>query len=166
MRHLIENIIQQYQEVQNGKLWIGSTFTSKLNQINENLVFTRPIVGLHSIAEIISHLTLWRKETILKIQTGEGSKTDDCEENWLANDKLETLGWKHIKSEYDNTLTELIDLLNSKEDSFLNELYYDTDFKDNYKYSFVIYGMLHHDLYHLGQLGIIIKYLKENNETS
>ncbi|TXN38140.1 DinB family protein [Flagellimonas hymeniacidonis] len=163
MKPLIENIIQQYQEVQNGKLWIGSTFTSKLNQVDESMVFIRPITGLHSIAEIISHLTLWRKETILKIETGEGSKTDDCEENWLSNDKLELLGWPYIKSEYDKTLITLIDLLKSKDDNFLNEEYFDTDFKGNYTYSFVINGMLHHDIYHLGQLGIIIKYLKENN---
>lgn len=163
MRYLIQHIIQQYKEIQNGKLWIGSTFTSKLNQVDENMVFKRPIAGLHSIAEIISHLTLWRKETILKIQTGKGSKTDDCEENWLPNDKLEPLGWQYIKSEYDKTLIELILLLQSKDDGFLNEEYYDTDFKGNYTYSFVINGMLHHDIYHLGQLGIIIKYLKENN---
>ncbi len=77
MKYLIENIIQQLKEVQNGKLWIGSTFNSKLNQVNESLVFLRPIENLHSVAEIISHLTFWRKETILKIQTGKGSKTDD-----------------------------------------------------------------------------------------
>src|SRR5690606_24212165 len=164
MNYLIKNIIQQLEEVQNGKLWIGSTFNSKLNKVNENLVFTRPIEGLHSIAEIISHLTLWRKETILKIQTGKGSKTDDCEENWLTNDKLEPLGWRYIKSEYDRSLVNLIDLLKLKDDKFLDEEYFDTDFKGNYKYSFVINGMLYHDIYHLGQLGIIIKYLKENNK--
>ncbi len=164
MKYLIENIIQQLKEVQNGKLWIGGTFNSKLNQVNESLVFLRPIENLHSVAEIISHLTLWRKETILKIQTGKGSKTDDCEENWLTNDKLEILGWDNIKLKYDKTLSELIDLLKMKNDNFLNEQYYDTDFKDNYEYRFVISGMLHHDVYHLGQLGIIIKYLKENNK--
>ena len=52
----------------------------------------------------------------------------------------------------------------SKDDEFLNEQYYDTDFKDNYEYRFVINGMPHHEIYHLGQLGIIIKYLKENNK--
>ncbi|WP_257670331.1 hypothetical protein [Parapedobacter tibetensis] len=28
------------------------------------------------------------------------------------------------------------------------------------EYRFVIHGMFHHDIYHLGQLGIIIKLLK------
>ncbi len=82
----------------------------------------------------------------------------------MTNDKLEILGWDNIKLKYDKTLSELIDLLKMKNDNFLNEQYYDTDFKGYYEYRFVISGMLHHDIYHLGQLGIIIKYLKENNE--
>jgi len=118
---------------------------------------------MHSAAEIVSHLTLWRKETILKIKTGKGSKTDDSEENWLDNDRLRELGWRQLKTDYDNTLTELIALLQSKEDSFLEEQYYDIDFKGEYNYSFVIYGMIHHDLYHLGQLGLILKYLQQHN---
>ena len=82
----------------------------------------------------------------------------------MTNDKLQIVGWKVIKTEYDRTLSELIELLKTKDDEFLDELYYDTDFKDYYQYRFVINGMLHHDLYHLGQLGIIIKFLKENNK--
>jgi hypothetical protein len=136
---------------------------SKLDQVDVHRVFKRPLQGLHSVAEIISHLTLWRKETILKIQTGRGSKTDACEENWLSNDTLKAIGWQPLKSDYDQTLTDLIDLLQSKEDDFLNQTYYDTDFKAHYPYSFIVNGMLHHDLYHLGQLGIIIKFLKEND---
>ena len=159
MNTLINNIIGQLTEIQNGKIWIGSSYKSKLNGIEDNLVFVRPIKDLHSIAEIISHLTLWRNEAILKIKTGKGSKTDDCEENWLPNEKLKAKGWTKIKSEYDNSLSELIDLLKEKDDRFLNEEYYDTDFKGIYEYSFLINGMLHHDIYHLGQLGIIIKYL-------
>lgn len=161
MNSLIQNIILQMEAVQNGKLWIGSNFDSKLSQVPERLIFTRPTDNLHSVAEIISHLTLWRKETILKIQTAKGSKTDDCEENWLTNDQLEPLGWGFILSEYNQSLKDLLALLKEKDDSFLEEEYYDTDFKGNYPYSFVLNGMLHHDLYHLGQIGIIIEHLKK-----
>lgn len=159
--NVIHHIITQLIDIQQGKIWIGSSYQSKLSTIDESLVFTRPIAGLHSIAEIISHLTLWRKEAILKVKTGTGSKTDDCEENWLTNEKLVPKGWTALKAEYDDSLTELITLLKDKEDAFLDQEYYDTDFKGNYKYSFLLNGMLHHDIYHLGQLGIIIKYLKQ-----
>ncbi len=158
----IQNLIDQLNAIQTGKNWIGSSYKTKLSSIDESFVFTRPLKDLHSIAELISHMTLWRKEAILKVKTGSGSKTDDCEENWLGNEVLKEKGWQSIKSEYDNSLKELIQLLRSKDDSFLDQLYYDTDFKGDYEYSFVLNGMLHHDLYHLGQIGIIIKYLKLN----
>ena len=163
MNSVIQHLIKKLKDVQSGKLWIGSSYESKLVAIPESLMFNRPMEHMHSIAEIISHLTLWRTETILKINTGKGSKTDECAENWLGNDVLERKGWTKLKSEYDQTLVDLIDLLEDKDDSFLSLNYYDTDFKDNYPYSFVLNGMLQHDIYHLGQLGIIIKYLKDMN---
>lgn len=140
---------------------MGSSFADKLADLDEDLVFERPLENLHSIAEIISHLTFWRREALLKIKTGKGSKTDEAPENWLPNEILKTKGWTQIKKEYDNTLNELIALLQDKDDAFLSKIYYDNDFKGDYPYSFLINGMLHHDVYHLGQLGIIIKLLND-----
>lgn len=85
--------------------------------------------------------------------------TDDSEENWLTNDILIEVGWSEILKQYRDTLTELMSLLENKEDDFLFEKYYDNDFKGMYEYRFLLNGMLHHDVYHLGQLGIIIKFL-------
>ena len=159
MRLLIQQICEQLEAVQNEKLWIGCSFDSLLSKVEVSRVFERPTPHLHSIAEMVSHLTLWRQETLLKIKTGEGSKTDDCEENWMSLEKLKIKGWTAIKAEYDQTLMELLALLQHKEDAFLEQTYYDTDFKGQYPYKFVLWGMLHHDLYHLGQLGIIVKHL-------
>ncbi len=161
MKVLIENIISQLSDNQEGKVWIGPNYNRILENIDEKNAFIRPDRHLHSVAEIISHLTTWQKETILKIKTGEGSLTDDCEENWFSNETLKAMGWSNVLSEYKASLTEIIQLLKTKEDSFFNEQYYDTDFKGDYPYSFVINGMLHHNIYHLGQLGIIVKYLKK-----
>jgi uncharacterized damage-inducible protein DinB len=162
MDPVINHIIEQLNVIRGGKTWIGSSYESKLNGIDDSLVFVRPIKGLHSIAELLSHLTFWRNEAILKIRTGKGTKTDDCEENWLTPEELKAKGWDKIKTEYDNSLSELMGLLKEKKDGFLEETYYDPDFKGVYKYSFLINGMLHHDIYHLGQLGIIIRYLTDN----
>lgn len=163
MKTVLKHCIAQLEEIQEGKPWIGSSYTSKLKNIHEQWLFVRPMEGMHSIAEIFSHCTLWRKEAILKINTGKGSKTDDCEENWLSNTQLKAMGWATINMEYKTSLAKLIEVLEQKEDKFLDETYYDTDFKDTYPYRFLINGMLHHDIYHLGQLGIILKYLKKHS---
>ena len=163
MNTLINHIIDQLHIIQDGRPWVGSSYARKLRGIEDEQVFVRPIAEMHSIAEIISHLSFWRKEAILKIKTGDGGKTDDCEENWLTNEELKPKGWAAIKSEYDNSLLELIDLLKEKDDTFLDETYYDNDFKGTYTYRFLIDGVLHHDVYHLGQLGIIVKYLQKTD---
>ena len=155
----INNVIQQLKELHHGKPWIGSSFVKKLNQVDEEHVFVRPVEGMNSVAQILNHLTLWRKEAILKIKTGRGSKTDDCEENWMSNEDLKAIGWKELRSAYDNSFNELIELLSSKEDGFLDQEYYDTDFKGDYSYRWLLNGMVEHDAYHLGQLGIVVKFL-------
>ena len=160
MRTELESLIQQYRDVQNGVLWMGANYLRRFNELDERDAFKRALPDLHSVAEILSHLTLWRRETILKIETGSGSKTDQCEENWLSNEKLLPLGWAQIRSDYDKSLEAIIDLLADKDDAFLDREYYDTDFKGHYPYRFVLQGMLHHDLYHLGQIGLILKFLK------
>jgi hypothetical protein len=160
MRILIDNIISQLIDIQEHRNWVGANFNERLNLIGENEAFIRPQADMHSVAEIISHLTIWRKDAVLKIRTGKGSVTDDSEQNWLPNDKLKAIGWDKIKSDYRSSLSGLIELLRTREDGFLKEKYYDPDFKGYYEYEFVVHGMLHHDIYHLGQLGIVIKFLK------
>jgi len=162
---LINNTILQLKNLQHGNIWIGENFHKKLKNITSETAFIQPIASLHSVAEIISHLTVWRQESILKIKTGEGSITDGLEDNWFGNEQLQKIGWKKILENYNQSLNEIIELLETKNDSFLQEIYYDTDYKGNYPYQFLIEGMLHHDLYHLGQLGIILKLINEKNNT-
>lgn len=160
MNNAIKNILEQLQELHHGKPWIGRSLEFRLAQLDPDKCFVRPIPDMHSIAEILSHVTLWRTEAILKINTGSGSKTDDCPENWLSNEALQSKGWDHIKTAYDASLEELITLLQQKDDNFLDRQYYDTDFKGDYTYRWLLNGMVEHDAYHLGQIGMIIKYLK------
>lgn len=159
MSVLINDLITQLIQIQDGKNWIGTNFNRQLNSLTEEAFFYKT-AKLHSIAEIISHLTTWRKETILKLQCGKGSITDKHPSNWTSNESLKIIGKDKIINKFNRCLNQIIEILKSKDDSFLNEKYYDTDFKDDFSYEFVIKGMLHHDLYHLGQIGIINRLIK------
>ncbi len=161
MKGLITAIIDQMEQIHQGKGWIGVNFQNKVQGLSD-IDFFAQVNGMHSIAEILSHLTTWRVETILKIKTGEGSITDDDPSNWKGNEDLRKVGKDEILRKHVKSLSELIGLLKQKNDDFLDEIYYDTDFKSNYPYDFLIQGMLQHDIYHLGQIALLIKCLKSN----
>ncbi len=160
MNERIRELKLQMLAVQSGKPWIGSNFKSKIKQVPEEDFFRRPIESMHSLAEIISHLTTWRKETLLKIETGQGSITDAHPSNWKKNADLIRIGRSRILSDYDQSLSAILEQLEEKTDEFLDQTYYDTDFKGEYTYDWLLHGMLQHDLYHLGQIGYIAKFLK------
>ena len=160
---LISSLINQLQEIQTGNPWLGVNFEKKIKLIDEERFFHKPN-EMHSVAELLSHLTAWRKDVIIKITTGKGSITDCDPSNWPNNEALKKLGWKKIIAEYKSTLSTIIDLLKDRTDEFLNDRYFDIDFKGSYPYSFALYGLLHHDIYHLGQIGILITMMKKKEK--
>ncbi|MGB5318045.1 MAG: DinB family protein, partial [Eudoraea sp.] len=88
---------------------------------------------------------------------------DEMPENWPTNTQLKEKGWDTIWKEHLKSRSSFVNLLEKKQDSFLNETYFDPEFKGNYPYSFAIDGILHHEIYHLGQIGLVVKLLKEKN---
>lgn len=160
MNDKINELMDQMKEIQNGKPWIGSSFSKKINLIEDLDFFRRPMKNMHSVAEIISHLTAWRIEVALKIDTGKGKLTDDDPSNWRNLNELKLLGRSKILLQYSESLSRVSELLEDKDDAFLNQTYYDPDFKGEFTYSWLLHGMLQHDVYHLGQIGYIVKFLK------
>jgi uncharacterized damage-inducible protein DinB len=154
---LINDIIQQLNNLDNGELWLDENFSRKLEWLNEKNAFTRPLPDLHSPAELLSHLIIWRRINIRRINGETVILEVDDPINWKTNDELRPNGWEALEKEFYESKQEIIDLLYNKDDSYLNTIttFYGKDVK------YLLQGLVHHDVYHLGQLGISIKYLKK-----
>lgn len=151
---LITNIVRQFQDVQEQELWLDENFKKKIDRLSEGLAFERPLPELHSVAELISHILVWRKECILKLKGQNSQLTMDSPENWLANDVLRRTGWETLKSEFYNSQKEIVELIENETDDYLEKQH-----TDGYTFKYLLEGLIHHDLYHLGQIGIVIKFL-------
>ncbi len=134
-------------------------FRKKLSQVNGITAFERPVPEMHSIAELISHLIEWRKEVLSRLNGNpRGLEMSDAA-NWRTNDKLKVRGWKSLLTDFHTTQQNIIAFLEDKDDSFLHTPYpyADPSFPHDFKY--LLTGLIHHDMYHLGQMGITIKFL-------
>ena len=159
MTNNLNTIIDQFKNIHYGHNWFGQSYKVKLADLDEGVYFERPSAEIHSVAELIAHGTAWRKDAVLKISTGKGELTEASEEDWPGLDRLKERGWDAIHKEYVESVDSFIRSLQNKDDDFLNQEYHDPEFDGTYPFSFAVVGIVQHDLYHLGQLGLVAKML-------
>ncbi|WP_126973868.1 DinB family protein [Gynurincola endophyticus] len=153
---LIQNIIEQFIDIQDQENWLDESFQKKIDQISPEQAFARPIPEIHSVAELLAHVQIWRSESIKKLRNEPSTLTVESPDNWRTNEQLKAIGWEQLKADFFKSAADLIELIKDKDDSFLENYY-----KDGYQFKFLIEGLIHHDLYHLGQIGITIKLLRQ-----
>lgn len=153
---LIENIIKQLLDVKDADLWLDENFEKKLAEITKDNAFTRPNPGLHSAAELISHLITWRRVNISRLNGNTVNMPVEHPDNWKTNEELRKIGWENLKNDFYQSQQEVVALLKGKDDKWLETV--STHYGKNFKY--LLDGLIHHDFYHLGQLGLTIKFLK------
>jgi uncharacterized damage-inducible protein DinB len=152
---LINDILRQLQELQEGSRWFDQSLKDKISGLSDEEAFTRPIPELHSVAEHISHIIAWRKECLLRFN-GQRTELMNAPEDWQDNTSLKKTGWPKLKALLYESTDQLIKALQDKDDAYLEIPFQDTDYNNHY----LIEGILQHDLYHLGQMGITVKMLK------
>ncbi len=155
-RKIVENTIAQLRDVQNGLTWYDDNFEKKIGWIAEEQAFIRPIPEIHSVAELVSHVLVWRLDTVKRLEGLDSNFTVESPENWKDNEELRKTGWEQLKQDLSKSQEELIDFLTNKTDDYLEN----TKCHGEYSVKAMVEGIIHHDLYHLGQVGITIKLLK------
>jgi len=139
-----------------GEPWYGESILTKLRDVSDEEAFTRPEERIHSIAELVAHMIYWRIPLVKRLEgdsTYKGSM--DSENNWTFPDKLLAKGWEEILLELDNTQEKIVELLANQNEEWLKNTY-----AHNYSYLDLVQGVLDHDIYHLGQIGIVKKLVK------
>ena len=155
-RVLIKNIIRQLNEIQDGSLWFDQCFKEKINSLSDTEALTKPIPQIHSVAEHVSHILEWRKECMLRFK---GQRTDlmNSQEDWKDNIALSKIGWTNLKNLFYESTVTLINAMENQDDIFLETRFLDTE----YNFHLLIEGIIQHDIYHLGQIGVTIKLLNQ-----
>lgn len=153
---LIKDIIRQLHEIHDGALWFDQCFKDKIGNLTDSEAITTPMPPIHSVAEHVAHMLAWRKECILMF-TGIKTALMNSPADWRSNDELRIVGWHNLKNEFFNSRYALIQLIENHDDSFLETKFPGQD----YTFHYLIEGIIQHDLYHMGQIGITIRLLKE-----
>lgn len=155
----IQYYAQQLEAINYKPLWLGQNVMEKIEGISDHTAFIRPIPELHSVAEILGHLTALQIDVVNKLKTYFNLQKRYQPDYWRSNNELKTIGWKQLKEDYEKSILSILVLIGDKDNSLLEKTYTEDNHKSIYPFEFALEGVIHHTLYHLGQLGITIKLL-------
>jgi uncharacterized damage-inducible protein DinB len=159
---LIKKYVHQLQQAYYGGNWLDEDMEKKLRLINDENAFFKPDSYVHSVAEVVSHIVEWRKELLERFQFGRFPKLKiDSPNNWIPNDTLKRNGWAYLKAQLEETQGEIVALLEAKDDSFL-----ELNWAGQEDYGHLVTGLIEHDIYHLGQIGLIYKMITHQSQTN
>jgi len=147
----IQVYISQFANLYNGKPWYGDPLTRLLENISEEAAFKSLYPGKHTIAQILWHMIYWRLSLIKRLEPDPDFKASmQSPDNWRTNDQLKAMGWSGLKSEFDKSQKALLRLLKKQSDGLLKK-----EFKKGATFNTLIEGIVQHDLYHTGQIGLL-----------
>lgn len=155
MKNEIAAIIENMKTVLDGEPWFGRPVFNLLNEIHPALVFKKPNEDAHSLIDLVYHMNVWAEFTLKRIKGEKETDWNDFEAlNWRLIDPL-VHTWSKALEELRDLHDQIISLLQEKEDSFLDDK---VDYRE-YNFRFLLNGLIQHNIYHIGQIAYVKKWL-------
>jgi uncharacterized damage-inducible protein DinB len=147
----IERIEQQLKLAFEGGAWHGPGVLETLEGVTAKQAAAHPIVGAHSIWELVLHIAAWKNACRRRL-AGDRAELATAED-WPPISDTSDAAWA-------NTRAALIEDHRKLRESiaFLTEARLDEPILDNMRSVYItIHGVIQHDLYHAGQIAILKK---------
>lgn len=146
-----KRISKLFSDLYDGNAWIDVTIIGTLKNIKSNQAYSKAAANLNSIWEIVNHLLSWR-ETVLKRMNGK--IIEEPKNNFFepVKDHSEE-AWQNTIKRFDESQKMWLQFLSGLDDRSL-EKYYS---QSKYTYYDLMYGILQHNAYHLGQIVFLKK---------
>lgn len=147
---MIEELITQLKKIYNGNAWHGSNIVRGITDLPLSQL-TKRIGDGNNIAELVHHIYAWRYYVIQQLN---GNSTFDVKDdfNFIRFETIKEEQWTYLKNQLADSQKELIVSLKNYDSSALQETIVG---KEHYRMMDLLHGIIHHDLYHLGQIMIL-----------
>ena len=144
----IQNLVSLLTQTYEKGAWHGPSVKEGLGNISDEQAFGR-LPDTHSIIELVGHMTAWRTYVLEKLKGNVAYKVSD-ESNFP-----QSKNWKQALERLDESQDLLIRAIEKFPEEKLNEKV--AGFIDPYSYYILLHSIIHHDLYHTGQIILIKK---------
>lgn len=151
-----QQFARQLSQLFNGGSWLGESFRDKLAGLSPAQALAQPAPGIHSVAELVAHCIYWRRAAAARVGGNLSYATSmESPDNWPTPERLRAQGWPALLQELEATQAQLEAVFAATNDAFLQR-----EFAPGETLYSLAQGLLEHDTYHLGQMGLVLKILQ------
>jgi uncharacterized damage-inducible protein DinB len=155
---LVERIINLLNASFHGGAWHGPSVLELTKGLSVKQAAFKA-GNIHTISEIIYHITSWRIFVLKRLQGDDKYNIEDDKKNWGNFAKIDAFELETLMMELTLSQDELVKELEKKEDDFLDLIVPGSE----YTYYTLIQGVIQHDIYHSGQIAIIKKLVAKSS---
>ncbi|MBL7849793.1 MAG: DinB family protein [Cyclobacteriaceae bacterium] len=146
----LERIIRLLNKTFDKGAWHGPTVKEVLQNVSQEQAYWRAGTS-HSIIELVLHMTSWKLFAAARLRGDESYQVAPD----MNFPEPGSLSWAEACRRLETSHNELIDAARGFEEDRLGELVPSSSFR--YTYYTLLHGITHHDLYHAGQIQLILK---------
>jgi len=148
----VERIVELLNFSYSGTPWHGPSLTANLDGITAAQAVERPIPNGHCIWELVQHVTGWINEAI-KVLDGEQYQVLAPEQDWPAISGQDEAAWQAALGILESSQEALVGAVGELQEDRLWDLLDGQDFT----YYWLLHGVVQHNVYHTGQIGLLRK---------
>jgi hypothetical protein len=152
----IARIVEQFKQVQEGAAWHGPSVGEALDGVSAAVAVKRPIGKGHSIWEIVHHVRV-TDDLVRAHVIGEAAGE---EADWPSLTENGEAAWRAAVDKLKATQRALREAVSNLPEVRLHENIPGR----SHSYWYELLGILHHDLYHAGQISLLKKGLDGSGE--
>jgi uncharacterized damage-inducible protein DinB len=158
----IDRIIDELQREHEGDPWHGSPLRQLLEGIRPEVAAAHPIRRVHSVWEIVLHMTAWKNEVRRRLS---GAPPGDPEEgDWPEVPAPTAEAWKAARERLEDAHRALIAAIRQVPEAKLFEPTNDPRNREagsGVSHYVLLHGIVQHDVYHAGQIALVRKGAEE-----
>ena len=153
-------LAEQIESALSGPAWHGASLEENLRGLTPEQAAARPVPGAHSIWELVLHLTAWAGEVTRRL--GGAEPAEPAEGDWPAVGAVSPKAWAEALERLRRTHAALTDAVRRLPVERWTERVggeRDAPLGTGVTYWAMLEGLLQHDAYHGGQIGLLRKAL-------
>jgi len=144
-----------------GTPWHGAPVADNLEGITAELAASRPVPEAHSVWEIVLHMTAWTREVSRRLDGA--APRAPAEGDWPAVGRVSEAAWLRVRDALRGAHAELAAAAARFPESRWSERIggeLDLPLGTGVTFAAMLVGLVQHDAYHSGQVGLLRKALR------